>query len=100
MSVSDKNPNQIPVELSGHASVWRRAVALQVERIYAPIDAGVAATASGGGRHDLGRSGADATAREGFKNLVPDVGAGKLGMILGIEVSRFTRQQCGLVSDA
>lgn len=28
---------------------------------------------------DLGRSGADATAREGFKNLVADVGLGKVG---------------------
>lgn len=40
---------------------------------------------------DLGRSGADATAREGFKNLVADVGLGKVGIILGIEVSRLAR---------
>ena len=40
---------------------------------------------------DLGRSGADATAREGFKNLVADVGLGKVGVILGIEVSRLAR---------
>ncbi len=40
---------------------------------------------------DLGRSGADATAREGFKNLVAHVGLGKVGIILGIEVSRLAR---------
>ena len=40
---------------------------------------------------DLGRSGAEATAREGFKHLVADVGLGKVGIILGIEVSRLAR---------
>lgn len=40
---------------------------------------------------DLGRSGADATAREGFQRLVADVGLGKIGLILGIEVSRLAR---------
>ena len=38
---------------------------------------------------DLGRSGADATTREGFKLLVADVGLGKVGIILGIKVSRL-----------
>ncbi len=40
---------------------------------------------------DLGRSGADASAREGFKGLAADVGLGKVGLILGIEVSRLAR---------
>jgi DNA invertase Pin-like site-specific DNA recombinase len=40
---------------------------------------------------DLGRSGSDATARSGFKGLVADVGLGKVGAILGIEVSRLAR---------
>jgi DNA invertase Pin-like site-specific DNA recombinase len=40
---------------------------------------------------DLGRSGADASAREGFKGLVADVGLGRVGLILGIEVSRLAR---------
>lgn len=40
---------------------------------------------------DLGRSGAEASLREGFKNLVADVGLGKVGIILGIEVSRLAR---------
>src|SRR5438034_95625 len=40
---------------------------------------------------DLGRSGAEATAREGFKDLVADVGLGKVGIIFGIEVSRLAR---------
>ena len=40
---------------------------------------------------DLGRSGADASAREGFKGLVADVGLGRVGLIIGIEVSRLAR---------
>lgn len=40
---------------------------------------------------DLGRSGADASAREGFKHLVADVGLGRVGIIFGIEVSRLAR---------
>lgn len=40
---------------------------------------------------DLGRSGAQAAGREGFKELVADVGLGKAGIILGIEVSRLAR---------
>src|ERR1700694_3888136 len=40
---------------------------------------------------DLGRSGADASQRTGFKNVVADVGLGKVGIIFGIEVSRLAR---------
>jgi DNA invertase Pin-like site-specific DNA recombinase/predicted DNA-binding transcriptional regulator AlpA len=40
---------------------------------------------------DLGRSGAEMTAREGFKELVADVGLGQVGIIFGIEVSRLAR---------
>ncbi len=40
---------------------------------------------------DLGRSGAEASLRAGFKNLVADVGLGKVGIIFGIEVSRLAR---------
>ena len=40
---------------------------------------------------DLGRSGAEATAREGFKELVADVGLGRVGIVFGIEVSRLAR---------
>jgi DNA invertase Pin-like site-specific DNA recombinase len=40
---------------------------------------------------DLGRSGAETTQRAGFKSLVADVGLGKVGIILGIEVSRLAR---------
>ncbi len=40
---------------------------------------------------DLGRSGAEMTAREGFKELVADVGLGHVGIIFGIEVSRLAR---------
>ena len=40
---------------------------------------------------DLGRSGAESTARTGFQRLVADVGLGHVGLILGIEVSRLAR---------
>jgi DNA invertase Pin-like site-specific DNA recombinase len=40
---------------------------------------------------DLGRSGAEATSRKGFKDLVADVGLGRVGIIFGIEVSRLAR---------
>lgn len=41
---------------------------------------------------DLGRSGASAEGREGFQRLVADVGLGKVGIVLGIEVSRLARR--------
>jgi DNA invertase Pin-like site-specific DNA recombinase/biotin operon repressor len=40
---------------------------------------------------DLGRSGAESTAREGFKALVAAVGLSQVGLVLGIEVSRLAR---------
>ena len=40
---------------------------------------------------DLGRSGAHSAGRLGFKELVADVGLGKVGIVLGIEVSRLAR---------
>jgi DNA invertase Pin-like site-specific DNA recombinase len=39
---------------------------------------------------DLGQSGA-ATDREGFQKLVADVGLGRVGVVLGLEVSRLAR---------
>jgi DNA invertase Pin-like site-specific DNA recombinase len=41
---------------------------------------------------DLGRSGAGAQGRDGFQQLVADVGLGKVGIVLGIEVSRLARR--------
>ena len=40
---------------------------------------------------DLGRSGAHTDGRLGFKELVAEVGLGKVGIVLGIEVSRLAR---------
>ena len=55
-------------------------------------DAGLAASPGGRRRRGPGPLGrGDATAREGFKNLVADVGLGKVGIIFGIEVSRLAR---------
>jgi len=41
--------------------------------------------------NDLGRSGASSADREGFQHLVGDVGMGKAGIVLGLEVSRLAR---------
>lgn len=41
--------------------------------------------------NDLGKSGASAADREGFQQLVGDVGMGKAGIVLGLEVSRLAR---------
>jgi len=41
---------------------------------------------------DLGRSGAEATARTGFQTLVAAVGLGQVGLVLGKEVSRLARR--------
>ena len=40
---------------------------------------------------DLGQSGASAVDREGFQKLVAEVGMGRAGMVLGLEVSRLAR---------
>ena len=40
---------------------------------------------------DQGHSGASAADREGFQRLVADVGMGKAGIVLGLEVSRLAR---------
>lgn len=41
--------------------------------------------------HDQGQSGASASEREGFQRLVGDVGLGKAGIVMGLEVSRLAR---------
>ena len=40
---------------------------------------------------DLGQSGASAADREGFQQLVRDVGLGRAGLVMGLEVSRLAR---------
>ena len=40
---------------------------------------------------DLGQSGASATDREGFQHLVTQVGMGRAGLVMGLEVSRLAR---------
>jgi len=40
---------------------------------------------------DLGLSGASAADREGFQKLVTEVGMGRAGIVLGLEVSRLAR---------
>jgi DNA invertase Pin-like site-specific DNA recombinase len=41
---------------------------------------------------DQGRSGKSADGRDGFQRLVAEVGLGRVGIVLGIEVSRLSRR--------
>ncbi len=41
--------------------------------------------------NDQGESGASAVWREGFQRLVTDVGMGRAGIVMGLEVSRLAR---------
>ena len=41
--------------------------------------------------NDLGQSGASAADREGFQRLVTEVSLGRVGIVLGLEVSRLAR---------
>jgi DNA invertase Pin-like site-specific DNA recombinase len=41
--------------------------------------------------HDQGQSGASTVDREGFQRLVSEVGLGKAGIVMGLEVSRLAR---------
>lgn len=41
--------------------------------------------------HDQGQSGASTVDREGFQRLVTEVGLGKAGIVMGLEVSRLAR---------
>ena len=47
---------------------------------------------------DLGLSGATATGRNGFQRLVAEVGLGRVGVVMGLEVSRLARSFDGLAS--
>ncbi len=40
---------------------------------------------------DQGRTGASSAHREGFKNLMAEIGAGQVGIVLALEASRLTR---------
>jgi DNA invertase Pin-like site-specific DNA recombinase len=42
--------------------------------------------------NDLGLSGASAIGREGFQHLVSEVGLGRAGIVMGLEVSRLARR--------
>ena len=43
---------------------------------------------------DQGRSGASSEGRPGFQKLFADVGLGRVGLVLGVEMSRLARSCC------
>ena len=43
---------------------------------------------------DLSRSGTSAEGRPGFQRLVAEVGLGRVGLVLGVEMSRLARSCC------
>jgi DNA invertase Pin-like site-specific DNA recombinase len=81
------------VRQSTMAQVERNTESL--ERQYELVDRAVALGWAGSEvvvvDRDLGRSGKTAVGREGFERLVAEVGLGKVGIVLGIEVSRLAR---------
>src|SRR6516225_6645992 len=67
-----------------------------LERQYELLDRAVALGWAAGDvvvvDRDLGMSAKTTNGREGFERLVADVGLGKVGIVLGIEVSRLSRR--------
>ena len=66
------------------------------ERQYELVDRAVALGSRAGEvvviDEDQGRSGKSADGRDGFQRLVAEVGLGRVGIVLGIEVSRLSRR--------
>ena len=82
------------VRQSTMAQVERNTESL--ERQYELVDRAVALGWAAGDvvvvDRDLGVSAKSTNGREGFERLVADVGLGKVGIVLGIEVSRLARR--------
>ena len=49
---------------------------------------------------DQGRSGKSTDGRDGFQSLVAEIGLGRVGIVLGIEVSRLSRRNADLYQAA
>lgn len=99
------HPKISPAHLARQAIVYVRQSTLKqvlenkesTERQYALVDK---ATEFGWPRsqivvidEDQGRSGATATGRSGFQQLVTALGLGQVGLVLALEISRFARRQ-------
>ncbi len=92
-----------PAHLRRDAYIYVRQSTLaqtmhNTESLYRQYDLPARARALGWAEHqilviddDLGRSGASTAGRRGFAELVADVGLGKAGIILALEVSRLAR---------
>jgi len=76
-----------PGQLERNTESTARQYALRERAIALGWPAGCVAVVD----EDTGRSGATTQGREGFKELVADVGLGNVGLILALEVSRFAR---------
>jgi len=92
-SVHLRRAAYVYVRQSTMAQVERNTESL--ERQYELVDRAVALGWTAGDvivvDRDLGRSAKSVEGREGFERLVADVGLGKVGIVLGIEVSRLAR---------
>jgi len=93
-SVHLRRAAYVYVRQSTMAQVERNTESL--ERQYELVDRAVALGWAAGEvvvvDRDLGRSAKSTDGREGFERLVADVGLGKVGLVLGIEVSRLARR--------
>jgi DNA invertase Pin-like site-specific DNA recombinase len=93
-SVHLRRAAYVYVRQSTMAQVERNTESL--ERQYELVDRAVALGWAAGEvvvvDRDLGRSAKSTDGREGFERLAADVGLGKVGLVLGIEVSRLARR--------
>jgi excisionase family DNA binding protein len=76
-----------PTQVEQNAESRARQYALRDRAVELGWDAASVAVVDG----DLGRSGASADERLGFKELVAEVGLGHVGLVLALEVSRLAR---------
>jgi DNA invertase Pin-like site-specific DNA recombinase len=76
-----------PTQVESNAESRARQYALRERAVELGWPASSVAVVDG----DLGRSGASADGRLGFKELVAEVGLGHVGLVLALEVSRFAR---------
>jgi excisionase family DNA binding protein len=76
-----------PTQVQEHAESRARQYRLRERAIELGWPAAAVSVVDG----DLGRSGASAEGRIGFKELVAEVGLGQVGLVLALEVSRLAR---------
>ena len=84
-------PLRAPVDAAPGASRTPRAPSASTRCASAPSRSAGRSSTSSSSTATSAQSGASATDREGFQRLVAEVGMGRAGIVLGLEVSRLAR---------